>query len=153
MRLAIKDETGLRKRKLVRLREACLYAIDHYGLRNDRSDVVVRIVKSGESGLRGFVKHDWSRTTVTIVRDWTPRMIETIFHEFCHVRQYLRGELKNVRDGVLWQGVPHSYHDHKSYLKYFRQPWEVDARSAGRHHNRNFLLQSSGWDFIRDMLS
>lgn len=47
--------------------------------------------------------------------------IQTLLHELVHVRQHVRGELKDRGSKRLWKGVDHSATD------YDDQPWEVEA--------------------------
>jgi hypothetical protein len=56
-------------------------------------------------------------------------MIETIAHEFTHLKQYSEGRLKNYwPDFRVWDGV--TYGPATTYAEYRALPWEQDAFEA-----------------------
>jgi len=58
-------------------------------------------------------------------------MLETVCHELVHVKQYARGELKDLaRSNVCckWKGKKINY-DHQNY---YDHPWEIEAHGRER---------------------
>lgn len=65
-------------------------------------------------------------------------LIRTVIHELVHVRQYLRGELKQIhRDGV---GPRMYWHDvDMTDRSYDERPWEIEAHSLEHRLCKQFL--------------
>lgn len=66
------------------------------------------------------------------------RLIQTLSHEFWHVRQYYNGELSFFRDesgklaGLMWknQAFPRNYPVTSDTMSvYNEEPWEIEARA------------------------
>ena len=58
-------------------------------------------------------------------------MLETVCHEMVHVKQYFRGELKDVKNNVSqckWNGEILDWEK----LHYYDQPWEIEAHGRER---------------------
>lgn len=55
--------------------------------------------------------------------------VETLAHEMVHLKQYARGELKHLDDGLhKWKGEFYQYTYKKKYTKkYANLPWEEEA--------------------------
>ena len=53
------------------------------------------------------------------------RVLESVAHEMVHIKQFARGEMRDlmVAEKVSWLGA--SYHRHS--MDYFDQPWEIEA--------------------------
>ena len=75
---------------------------------------------------------------VVAVSGWTDEwedVLETLFHEMTHLRQYLTGDLVDVKADVCeWKGKEYSgdwSEAHESNSEYWNAPWEVEAREKG----------------------
>lgn len=53
------------------------------------------------------------------------RVLESVAHEMVHVKQFARGEMRDliIAERVSWLGS--SYHRHS--MDYYDQPWEIEA--------------------------
>ena len=58
---------------------------------------------------------------------------KTLLHELWHVRQHVKGQLKDKYNKRLWKGVDHSKTD------YNNQPWEKDANVMEEILYREYL--------------
>jgi hypothetical protein len=68
--------------------------------------------------------------------------VETIMHELVHVKQFARGELKQI-NGRFNKWNKEKYDLNK--IDYWELPWEIEAygRTPGLYYN--FLLQNPEW--------
>jgi len=120
--ISIRGTSSPRKRKLIR--EAAKFAIGR--LMPRKQNLFVDIVLNKIPDADGFCTHiDKDVFEIELRRNMnTEDLLTTIFHEFIHVKQYSRGELKDLPDkygyaswkrGRIW-----SYDSLNS-------PWEVEA--------------------------
>lgn len=61
-----------------------------------------------------------------------PLMIETVFHEMVHIKQYVKEELVCIEKGFLWKGKLHKFKNtadvlNREYSQYMALPWEAEA--------------------------
>jgi hypothetical protein len=63
------------------------------------------------------------------------RVIEHIAHEFIHVNQVLRGDLKVAGDKATWKNAEYTIDE-----GYWDAPWEVEARRESFQWFRKFNL-------------
>tara|TARA_R110001606_G_C14883458_1_gene591615 strand:+ start:54 stop:524 length:471 start_codon:yes stop_codon:yes gene_type:complete len=72
-------------------------------------------------------------------------MLETVAHEMVHVKQYSRGELKDVARSIKycrWNGKEIN----TSRTNYFDQPWEIEAHGREKGIFVRWLEQSKWKD-------
>jgi hypothetical protein len=81
------------------------------------------------------------RLNVSLIPDWET-LIETLAHEFIHVRQFARGYLKQywrANPGVMhWHGKPYNIYR----LQYWELPWEIEAYSLDFIFAEEYLERS-----------
>ena len=119
-----------RKRALVL--DALEYANCYLGLYV--FDDVVRIRLSGEPHSPGLCCCIDGRIIIKISADQPEEeIVETLFHELTHAKQYLSGALEDFNENVCyWKG--HCYKgdfENTESPDYWNAPWEVEARKVG----------------------
>jgi len=72
--------------------------------------------------------------TIEINRNDTPEeKLKTIAHELVHAKQYAKNELNEEMNIWLGQKVD------SETMKYFEQPWEIEAESVGLNMYESFI--------------
>jgi hypothetical protein len=109
--------------------------LDQLGLNNSRKSVIVSIVRDcDDSGVTTRVTDDLYMVIINVNQSVKDIGL-TLAHEFVHVKQFARGQLKTARGRVRWAGKPV-----KEGLDYLSQPWEVEAFSRQELLLRRALL-------------
>jgi hypothetical protein len=132
--MVIVTGSGARKREMVEsIAEFC---IDTMMPRlKDKLDINIKLIPrlTENEGLAGDCI--WEDPSCNRPREFTMRvdctqsyqaMLETVAHEMVHVKQYARGELKDLSRSnkyCKWHGKEVNY---KS-VHYYDQPWEIEA--------------------------
>lgn len=62
------------------------------------------------------------------VRFNAEEMLSTLAHEMTHAKQYLTGELRDMRQGTLWRDKFFKNHLDGSH-EYWNSPWEREAQN------------------------
>lgn len=139
IKVKIKAKATWTARKRALLRDALKYAEDSLGLYNFYEKVEVRLV--GDTYARGLCYDFGSQFLVKISGNQPDHeILETLFHELTHVRQYLCGELEDVNPQVAyWKGTRYQgdFEDTES-PEYWTAPWEVEARKVGKKLRINY---------------
>ena len=67
-------------------------------------------------------------------------IVETLFHELTHVKQYEDGHLQDIdEDVVYWLGNYYRGDFQDTFSKtYWNAPWEVEAREVGEELRKNY---------------
>ena len=130
------------KKTQKRIKDAVFFFCDHYKLNDHNYILKISFNKSSvfisEQVIAVFQFDKLHRTGYMHLRGGqeTDKLVESIFHELAHFRQYLRGDLKViplVQEMVwkekLYQGV---YNNPSSvpYDIYYNFPWEIEARET-----------------------
>ena len=98
---------------------------------------VTNTLKEGAYGLAySYIEPDEGRFNYIEIEN-KPRnlytYIETLCHECVHIKQYERGELKDVRGKQMWKGKD------CTDLSYSKQPWEKEAFSLQKDLAKAYL--------------
>jgi len=92
-------------------------------------DVYTKYNMSAEEGCRGSVTLVGPKYLIMLIDSKLDmeRLVLTIAHEMVHVKQYARGQIKEIRGRKTkyWMGK-------KVRKGYFEQPWEIEAFSKER---------------------
>tara|TARA_B100001059_G_scaffold30289_1_gene24523 strand:+ start:515 stop:1063 length:549 start_codon:yes stop_codon:yes gene_type:complete len=129
----LKAKTVWTARKRALLRDALQYANVTLGLDNVDMTVVVKL--SGDAYAPGMCCNFGNDVLLVKVsgNQTEEEIVETLFHELTHVRQYALGQLEDVGEQVVyWLG--HYYRgdfENTDSLEYWNAPWEVEARQVG----------------------
>lgn len=130
VKLKAKSVWTARKRALIH--DAIVYAHCYMGLSTLDEKVIIRL--SGDAYVPGLCCDLGDRYLVKISGNQSEEeIVETLFHELTHVRQYALGYLEDVDEQVVyWLG--HYYRgdfENTDSLEYWDAPWEVEARQVG----------------------
>ena len=125
-------------RKRAILRDALEYANCYLGLYTCSNKVIIRL--TGDAHSPGLCCDLENRLLVKLSGVQSEEeIVETLFHELTHVRQYALGHLEDVGEQVVfWLG--HEYKgdfEDTSTETYWNAPWEVEAREVA-------------WDLVED---
>ena len=90
----------------------------------DRGRVIYGIT---EVEVYGYYKPASEFTIKICANNSHNKIINVIFHELTHVKQYCKKELIIAPAGFLWKGIHHS-NKPETHQDYLDQPWEVEAR-------------------------
>lgn len=133
VKIKIKAKATWTARKRALLRDALDYANCHLQLYNFYEKVEIRL--SGDAYAPGLCCDFGSRFLIKVSGNQPEHeILETLFHELTHVRQYLCGELEDVNPQVAyWKGTRYEgdFEDTAS-SEYWTAPWEVEARKVGK---------------------
>jgi hypothetical protein len=83
--------------------------------------IVIDFEEEFEHGQCGFADYDGDEYIVYLNPELNEeQFLRTLFHELCHIHQYISGRL--VHDGMnsIWDGVLYT-------CEYSKLPWEIDA--------------------------
>ena len=126
--------SGIRKREITK--SIADYCIDKLMPRlKGKLKIKIQLIPrlSEKEGLAGDCV--WEDESCNRPREFTIRvdstqdyqdMLETVAHEMVHVKQYARGELKDLSRSnkyCKWKGKEVNYNK----VHYFDQPWEIEA--------------------------
>lgn len=137
--IKIKAKAAWTARKRALLRDALDYAKFYLDLYEFSDKVTIRL--SGDAYSPGLCCN-FGDTILVKVSGNQPdeEIVETVFHELTHVRQYLCGELEDVNPQVAyWKG--HYYEgdfENTESPDYWNAPWEVEARKVGKELRINY---------------
>jgi hypothetical protein len=128
----LKAKTVWTARKRALIRDALQYANYYMGLQDSDEKVTIRL--SGDAYVPGLCCNLGDRLLVKVSGNQSEEdIVETLFHELTHVRQYALGQLEDVGEQVVyWLG--HYYRgdfENTDSLEYWNAPWEVEARQVG----------------------
>lgn len=137
VKLKAKSVWTVRKRAL--LRDALHYANMHLGLYNFDDKVYIRL--SGDKYSPGLCCDLGYHLVVKISGNQTEQdIVETLFHELTHVRQYANVDLDDIDENTCWWKGHHyrgTFEDTES-TDYWNAPWEVEARSVGEELRKDY---------------
>ena len=117
--------------------EAYDFAIKFYNLANNKGNVTLKLIN--EDSVLGTADRIKNHRYEIRVK-WTDNLkelLETFFHEFTHVSQFINNNFK-IKGGFKWEGDSYNLESTKDYLI---APWEVQAR--GMEYAMYYLFEES----------
>lgn len=137
VKLKAKSVWTMRKRALIR--DALEYANFHLELYNFDELVYIRL--SGDKHIPGLCCDLGDRLVIKVSGNQSEHdIVETLFHELTHVRQYANVDLDDIDDNTCWwKGHQYrgTFEDTES-KDYWNAPWEVEARYLGEKLRKNY---------------
>jgi hypothetical protein len=137
VKLKAKSVWTMRKRALIR--DALEYANCHLGLYN--FDFPVHIRLSGEKYSPGLCCDLGDRLVIKVSGNQPDQeIVETLFHELTHARQYANCDLDDIDENTCWwKGHQYrgNFEDTES-KDYWNAPWEVEARQVGEELRKDY---------------
>ena len=140
--MPIKIRSGRLKIDRPYVRKAMNHYTDILGITEHRDNIIVEFTEKNDQRTLGYADTD---LIVTINYHFYPDiLLNTIAHEFIHVKQYISGQLKYTNKHVLWENEIFLSNDelnhHKSdYEKYKNLPWEKEAFANSKSMVDSFL--------------
>jgi len=121
------------------IRDALEYANCHLELYN--FDFPVHIRLSGDKYSPGLCCDLGDHLVVKVSGNQPDQeIVETLFHELTHARQYANCDLDDIDENACWwQGHQYrgTFEDTES-KDYWNAPWEVEARQVGEELRKNY---------------
>ena len=137
VKLKAKSVWTMRKRALIR--DALEYANFHLELYNFDELVYIRL--SWDKHIPGLCCDLGDRLVIKVSGNQSEHdIVETLFHELTHVRQYANVDLDDIDDNTCWwKGHQYrgTFEDTES-KDYWNAPWEVEARYLGEKLRKNY---------------
>lgn len=135
--MIVEIETKLPKRNTEELLRAAEFFAAHLMAPDELRDLDVEIVVDKNLKCSGFISvlDDDARPRSFLVELQAgpcDEVISTLAHEFVHIKQYVRGELKSYAKKHKFKGKTYLVED----IDYFDRPWEIEAygREVGLKH-------------------
>lgn len=113
--------TGTKSEKLKKLlTDACIFYMKQLGFRKRKRtlEIFIHLGHFDQYGLCEFNQdYYWPEFNIHINRDFgKEEMLRTLAHEMVHTKQFLRKELKQLKDGMYWKNKPSD-----------KEEWEAEA--------------------------
>ena len=140
-RISMVSVTGSGKNKRAMVKSVAEYCIDKLMPRlKDKLDITINLIPrliENESMAGDCI---WEDESCVRPREFSIRvdstqdhqsMLETVSHEMVHVKQYARGELKDMASSALcckWKGKKVNFYS----THYYDHPWEIEAHGRER---------------------
>lgn len=142
---------GVKKSKLslTQTRRAVEFYAERLGISRRLRDKITLFIsfedKSfGFSGLCSWIDEPYrpKEFTIQVVRQGIHETLSTLAHEMVHVKQYAKGELRDLitkSDMVVWRGARKTVTNYEE--TYASQPWEVEAFALETKLKNAFIYQ------------
>jgi len=122
------------KDEIVHVMEALDFAASYFKLTTGVTTVKLLATESGEYGTADKIKNN--RFELRVKKDSNiDNVFRTIFHEMCHINQYVNKGLSLSGKMAKFEGKEHSKDD------YWFSPWELEARSLEEALLYHFKLE------------